>query len=353
MRTIRLMLLVVWVGLGTLSASWPALAQSPPREIRVMTWNVYSGATLGELLDADDPLDLLVAMDRLFTEARRTHFRARADAIADQIQATRPHIIGLQEVAVWRTQRPPDGAATPARNVAVNFQQLLLDALNERGLRYDVVSAFTGANIEAPTLSDEVFQDIRFTERNVILARRDSGLTFFNARRGRFDTLFTIDLPVIGEMSYRRGWASVDVRSGTRTFRFINTHLEAFSRSVRRQQVLELLRGPARTNRSVVLVGDFNAPAESRPLTIRRLESAGFRDVWDRVRQDAAGPTCCQDADLRNSDSELSSRVDLILVRGRISPRGAIRVGQVPEHQTSSGLWPSDHAGVVARLRLN
>jgi len=77
----------------------------------------------------------------------------------------------------------------------------------------------------------------------------------------------------------------------------------------------------------------------------------GFKDVWNNATGGAPGPTCCQDADLQNSISELSSRIDYVFVRGAIKIRGAELLGENPADRTPNGLWPSDHAGVLARLR--
>ena len=59
---------------------------------------------------------------------------------------------------------------------------------------------------------------------------------------------------------FTRGWASVDARVGKRgpKFRFINTHLEVFSASIRDRQTRALLDGPADTRRPVIIAGDFN-----------------------------------------------------------------------------------------------
>ncbi|MGH8770735.1 MAG: hypothetical protein ACREV2_06075 [Burkholderiales bacterium] len=40
-----------------------------------------------------------------------------------------------------RTQSPPDGTATPATTVTLDFVRILLDALAARGLHYEVVVA--------------------------------------------------------------------------------------------------------------------------------------------------------------------------------------------------------------------
>jgi len=62
--------------------------------------------------------------------------------------------------------------------------------------------------------------------------------------------------------------------------------------------------------------------------------------------------TCCQESFLLNPGSTLSRRIDLVLVRGDFAVLGIDVVGGESSDRTPSGLWPSDHAGVVATLRL-
>jgi hypothetical protein len=66
------------------------------------------------------------------------------------------------------------------------------------------------------------------------------------------------------------------------------------------------------------------------------------------------GYTCCQDKTLRNDVSMLVKRIDFVFTRGfNGHVIGASRtVGDEPEDRLPSGLWPSDHAGVVTMLRL-
>jgi len=106
----------------------------------------------------------------------------------------------------------------------------------------------------------------------------------------------------------------------------------------------------------VIMAADFNANASDSAdptfATYQLLLSAGFKDAWKERHPSLPGYTCCQDEDLLNPTSLLSTRVDLVLYRGDISVRDIKLVGEKPSDRTPSGLWPSDHAGVVAGLRL-
>jgi hypothetical protein len=58
-------------------------------------------------------------------------------------------------------------------------------------------------------------------------------------------------------------------------------------------------------------------------------------DTWPLHLEDPVAP------------SSPNQRIDLVLERGVI-PVFDFRVGNTPAALTPSGLWPSDHAGVVA-----
>jgi hypothetical protein len=56
------------------------------------------------------------------------------------------------------------------------------------------------------------------------------------------------------------------------------------------------------------------------------------------------------DENLGNSSSKLTVRYDLVFVKG-LSALDVKVVGDKTTDKTPSGLWPSDHAGVIATLR--
>jgi hypothetical protein len=53
---------------------------------------------------------------------------------------------------------------------------------------------------------------------------------------------------------------------------------------------------------------------------------------------------------LLDAQSTLDHRVDLILLRGAFAVEDINLIGNKPSDRTPSGLWPSDHAGIVAKL---
>jgi endonuclease/exonuclease/phosphatase family metal-dependent hydrolase len=105
----------------------------------------------------------------------------------------------------------------------------------------------------------------------------------------------------------------------------------------------------------VILLGDLNSKADGTgtPTYANLLKpKVGFVDAWTEGGS-GEGLTCCQDANLLNPQSNLEDRRDFVLVgRGPFQVIDAQVVGADPADRTLSGLWPSDHAGVVAELRL-
>src|SRR5436190_2633974 len=274
-----------------------------------------------------------------------------------------PHIVALQEVALWRTQTPADFLPLNASDVRFDFLQLLLDALAARGARYQPVSIVTNFDVEAPRLSAKSgFQDIRLTDRDVILAREDlpSGvLSVAHPQASNFVHNLELDGALFGGVVIPRGWTAVDVTLQGRTIRLITTHLERNGPEVQVAQAAELIAGPANTALPVVLLGDLNSaagaggvPGESDTPTYRNMLAAGFLDAWTLTRASDAGLTCCQREDLSNPVPSLTERIDVVLMKGALTAVTAQRVGATARDRTPSGLWPSDHAGLWAAVRI-
>ncbi|MEO7403230.1 MAG: endonuclease/exonuclease/phosphatase family protein, partial [Burkholderiales bacterium] len=120
-------------------------------------------------------------------------------------------------------------------------------------------------------------------------------------------------------------------------------------------QARELMVTAGNTHWPVVLVGDFNSTANDATnptfATYRSFIDAGFVDTWLETQPVNPGFTCCQAPDLLNPDSSLNFRIDLVFVRVGIDVVNASVIGDKQVDRTPSGLWPSDHAGVTAKLK--
>jgi endonuclease/exonuclease/phosphatase family metal-dependent hydrolase len=331
----------------------PALAKVGPRPVKVMTRNLYLGADLAPVFAASSVPDLLVRAAQQYQMVQATDFPARAKVLAQEITEADPTLVGLQEASLWRRGEPGvlDGPATPATTVVYDYLQLLLDELAAQGHPYTVlVSQFT-TDGEVPTA---LGYDVRLTQRNAILAkagRPSDELLVSAVAAGLYDTYLTI--PTLGgPVADRRGWTAVDVTVNRRSFRFVNTHLDSTSPLIGQAQAAELLAGPAATSRPVILVGDLNsAPDEAPPSAYSTLIGAGLVDAWTQANPSDPGLTCCHAEDLLNPAPTFEARIDDVLTSPGVAVAQAVVVGIDPDNRTPSGLWPSDHAGVVATLR--
>lgn len=308
--------------------------------MRVMTRNLYIGTGLGPLFRTRDVSGLPAVIGALWREVQASEAPARLAAVANEIAATRPDLVGLQEVARYEVG-PALGSGS---ETTLDYLALLTSALEDRGLPYSCAAAQENLDLELP---DDRGQLVRFTDRDVILAR--GGVVTRSARGHRFATCSEHGT---GSVSLRlpRGWMAVEADVGGETVCFVNVHLEhsAFG-GVQEAQARELVEALSDEHLPTVLVGDINSSADAPGGTsFRLLRDAGFSDAWSAVRGAEAGDTCCFSSDLRGGG--LRSRVDVVLFRGALSATAAERVGAAPSGRTPSGRWPSDHAGVVATL---
>ena len=326
----------------------------------IMTYNIYQGTELQNSVGSATPGGFILGATQDYAMMRQTNFAERAQSLAAEIDAARPDLVGMQEVALWRTGPTTAAPDVTTRAVIVDqdFLAILLSALRARGLRYEVVSSVDNLDVQSPTVVPGGYRSVRLTDRDVIIARGtrheggedDRALTLSNAGSANF--LTNLQLPTaVGPVAVREGWASVDVATRAGTVRFVTTHLDAFAPPIRLAQAREILAGPANTSLPVVLAGDLNTTDVTD--TYSALQGAGFGDVWARLRPSDPGFTCCQKLpEVNNPVSSLYERVDLMMVRGAVTARTIRRAGATESSLTQSGLWPSDHAGLVAEFTV-
>jgi endonuclease/exonuclease/phosphatase family metal-dependent hydrolase len=308
---------------------------------------------------------------RVFALVEATNFPERAKALAKEIATFNPHLVGLQEVALWRSQFPADSVSHPddqpnANTVEYDFLAILLEELAQHGKSYEAVATVQNADAELPRVGPTGLEDIRFTDYDVILARTDLPATSFavtDTQSANFDATLTIETGSLGLIPIPRGWTAVDVTLDGRAVRVVNTHLDGLHPGIQVAQGNELLAGPLDTELPVVLVGDLNSAAESSgPVppgndtpTYANLLAAGFVDAAVGKKGSKGkkpGFTCCQDTDLANDTSSLTMRIDFVLMRGGFAASAVKVIGDKRGDKTPSGLWPADHAGVTAVLHL-
>ena len=347
------------------------------RAMNVATYNVYVGAHIQELLMAE-PSQIPIVAAGLWGDVQATNFPERAAAIAKQIDDANSLVVGLQEVALYRYEPVSDyaGGELPppdAEIVLVNFLEVLIGALEARGLSYTPAAQIAGLDIELPMCTEPEFcvplADIRLTEYEVVLVR--DGVPWENPTSGNYAAALPIDLG--GQVLFKpSGWASVDFEYRDRQYRFVTTHLEpadvlpgggvhpdiALIQGLQLEELLGIVEASAHP---VIMVGDFNSDANgSTTQTYQVVVDWGFVDTWAARRRHGLGYTANQAPNLLNETSQLFHRIDFVFYRdeftrkrGRLGGRVmAELMGEEQVDRTESGLWPSDHAGVAVSLRL-
>jgi hypothetical protein len=329
-------------------------------QIRVMTQNLYDGTDRTGLLEATSFESFLAAVDFAYSNLIATRPNERLAAIAHAISTNKVDVVGLHEAAIWRTGASSlSGPPTPAENVQFDFLQMLLDEMGKLGQDYVAVAVLPGLDVQLPST---LGFDVRLTDRDAIIVRQslfEDGYQVINLQEQDYlsQKIYTVALLNGAQVVERSGWASVDLARGKSTVRLVTTHLAfdpSFNPATAMAQASELLATAGRSGLPTVLLGDFNTNANSATdptfPTYQTILNGGFKDAWNVARGNAAGLTCCQDENLANPLSKLSVRYDLIFVKGATVLDAQV-VGDQVTDKTGSGLWPSDHAGVIATLQ--
>jgi endonuclease/exonuclease/phosphatase family metal-dependent hydrolase len=273
--------------------------------------------------------------------------------IADEIAKLRPDFVGLEQAAILRT-----GSAPPATAVTFDLLQSLLHELAAKGVRYKTVAVMPGLDAEVPSA---LGFDVRLTLRDALIVRADlleEGHVELSNLQIRQYIAAPRQATPFGVLGDTEGYASIDVTWRGRQFRFVTTHFDLLP-ALAIPQALELVQTAANTTMPVVLVCDCNAnpdnPADPLFPTFPAyllLKNAGFVDAFRTARPTDPGFTFGQAEDLLNVTSTMSHRIDLVQFRGPFTVKDVQVVGASPADRLRLGLWPSDHAGVVATLEL-
>jgi endonuclease/exonuclease/phosphatase family metal-dependent hydrolase len=352
------------------TALMPSVAEAKKKgpKLTVMTRNLFLGADLSPAIGASSLGEAIDGAGTIWNELQSTKFAERAKPLAREIKRSKADLVGLQEVALWRTQTPSDVGGPPqnpngkrATKVSQDFLAILKRELKKIHAGYKVVVVQSEFDAELPVDQDHNnatggFEgadfDARLTMRDVILVRRASKVKLGKTRRGHYTTKYVPDVGGV-KLPVDRGWASVEAKLGKKKFRFVDTHLEAFGDpKIREAQAVELTKGPLKTKRQVILVGDLNSGTTrhnepERPgdqLAFEALAAFGMHD-------NGAVQSCCYSS-LFDPNLTFSHTVDHVLSKPGLKKFRAFVTGKTRSERTPSGLWPSDHGGVVSTLRL-
>lgn len=370
--------LLVPVAAGTAQAK----PIDPNHPLTVMTRNLYLGADIQRPLRAvaglTDPTQILLALAHANAQTRavvdQTSFPTRARLLTAEIGRARPDVISLQEVALWRhgpLELAPDLFGVPnAQTVDYDYLKILLDDLHAAGLDYYAAKVQQESDVEAPSFaglpSDTSAQDVRLTMRDAILVNAGSDVAVVDTGGGHYSPANTLTVPLAGKsMVFTRGYAWADLKVGAKKVRFIDTHLEAFGSNFALGQAKELVAGPASKPGTTVVIGcDCNSDPLSTQVSggvehrapYDWIVGHGFTDEWLQWKPANQGFTSGFSETVNDDTTKaIDHRIDMIFARTPSGKPLAVTAGQVTgtslsDRDPASGLWPSDHGGVVLTL---
>ncbi len=357
-----------------------------PPSIKAMTRNIYLGVDVTRPLAAAAGLEGLDALLAVAHEAHAmeetleaTNFGVRSRLLAKEISKAKPDLIGLQEVAKWRSGPvqflPPEVGVPNATQVDADFLKMLLAALRKAGEPYQVVSKQQEADVEVPSFLGNPLNpedpmtdahDVRVTISDVVLKRKDSRVKILKAGGGQYDN--RLDLGLAGvTVSFVRGFAWVNGKVGGKKFRFVTTHLEAFSSGLALLQAQELLAGPGAYKGHLIMVGDYNSDPLDGSLDSSQVPhkaaydavvGAGFFDEWLKWKPAEKGWTSGLSETVDDdSAAGFNKRIDFVFGRTAAGKAfkvlaGSVTGNRIEDRHAATGLWPSDHAGVALKLRM-
>lgn len=263
------------------------------RPLRVVTFNLlHGGPTSGWFGDGD-------ALEE------------RLEMVTTELRALRPDIVGVQEAS----------AAWGRGNVAARLAESL-------GMGHVYASATTRV-LGMRWLGHVIVRAINFDEGPAVLSRFpivDSEV---------------FDLPRCAKRLDPRVLLRADVRTPWGDVAVFSTHISRDDCQLAR--VVEIVREHART-RPALLMGDLNAGETSHE---------GFVDAFRAANPTTPGLTVWQRP--WAPAPTVHRRVDYILVAGagaEVACASRVMLDQPRRLSDGRTLWPSDHYGVLAELRL-
>lgn len=319
------------------------------KDVVLLTQNLYVGADVDAVLLAlgtPDPDDDVAALMAAIETLQRTDFPARAAALARKIRNTRPHAVGLQEVSVIEIVLPPLGL-----DLRIEFLPILLQALADEGLSYQVAAQVQNIDASPTAGVRQVDFDVLLVDAERVTVHSASGQNFSDNVG-----------PLAPGVSLIRGWVQADVTIAKRRLTLVSAHPEpnlgdvsfADLRALQMAEIADSLDGVP----SAVIMGDLNDIPGSPMYQI--LRQAGFTDTWAALRPGQIGFTCCHAPDLSNDQIQFDERIDYIFAKGFARGRHEVlgearRLGIDPANRPvgqAGEIWISDHAGLLATLRL-
>lgn len=332
--------------------------------LTVLSRNFYLGGEIQPILafqpdpsltPQENQVAFIQVVAGVWGQIQATDFPSRARALAREVRFSHPDVIGVQEAARFvRLVVDASGNPVAPPELVYDYLSIFLDELARQGLNYHV--ATVAQNVQAALPIDFTGTVIQYTDHDVILVK--NGVDILSAESGNYAAF--VPAPVMGgaqTLNLLRGWNRADVEKAGHRYHIVNTHFETdeTSAAVQEAQAGELLAALQAEDDPVVLMGDLNALEDgSTSSTYPMLVAAGYQDAWIRAAPFGVrdGNTCCHAPDLMNEREAFYERIDYVML-GSGFENARVRMGILGHRRfskTRSGLWPSDHAGLVVRI---
>jgi hypothetical protein len=365
-------------------------------EFSVMTRNLYLGADIAKSMTFCPDLSA-VAQD-MWTQVAQTDFSRRVEALAADVVAQRPSVLGLQEAMKWVCL---DAKGTEV--TVVDFTNQLLARLSTDGVPYEIAQSSGDLAVSAGFAIAPIPGSTIVTDPTVLRAALGSdsaacGLQIADVLAVRADLAgdvtavgsrnFSSTVKLAGLLDVKRGYAWADITVGGHPVHFVTTHLEALwardAEPAMAAQARELVTDLQAITIPIVAMGDFNAdPRDPRPTTPGAnpggqpeitslcadracnpywiMTGAGFTDVGPDATDPAnltwgadgllAGPDLARlDAALSmGNDLGFTDRLDYVFVRGDLSIVSSSLVGR--EWPTGIATWECNSAAQLANTQ--
>jgi endonuclease/exonuclease/phosphatase family metal-dependent hydrolase len=327
-----LTILAALLGAVALSAA-PAGAVTPPTpSVKVMTWNLFPGFDDEPVIVAamsGDEQALVEAGTVAWKQIHDTDFQRRVRDIAGWIRLAGPDIVAVQEAAHYVA-----ASSTGAEVETIDFLEILVAAVRDAGASYGVASVTENFEVTLPAvLEDGNVGFVTLLDRDAILVKsKNSRIAVSNPKNGRYQ--YYVGPPAF-PLTLTRGWASIDVAIGEKSFRFVTSHLEDVSVNpteltpLQEAQAMEMVAiGTDEGRIPAVFAGDFNTDGFRKWDTYRLLTGdLGLTDAWTTAWPRLPGLTWGNSPDLLNRFPKFTQRLDLALFSGPFTVVDAAVIG--------------------------
>jgi endonuclease/exonuclease/phosphatase family metal-dependent hydrolase len=272
-------------------------------KVRVLTQNMYVGASLGILIGAKTLVELITTAIPTFSKnILATKPDERAAAMAAEIAKQRPDFVALHEAWMLTTG-----------GFKMDLLKSVLEALKALGQPYALVGTVNQEDLDLTSFG----VNFHLTDRDAILMRTDVDIATIGVEPRQFTAAITLTLstglpppqPQQIKINIFGGYVSVDAMVRGLPLRFLSVHLIPSADTIA-LHTAELLKNEVfNTTNTLVFGGDFNTTADdpknlSFPI-YQLLIGAKLTDAWKLLHPNQLGFTCCQNDNLRNTRSNL------------------------------------------------